>query len=172
MIVVVVEPDAVTVSPLLLGGEHLGVEELVGGDPLEPLNLPVVTGCVGPGPLMTRDLPSDRPGERVRAVVRPVVTDQAGDPGDPVRVKERERPMEEPDRRRCCLVLERFGVGQAGEPVDRRVEVGVADPPALPPASTLVRGRCRDRGPSSRRRRGSSRPSSRPRGPCARDSGQ
>src|SRR5699024_15852 len=33
----------------------------------------------------------------------------------------------------CCLVLKRFGVGQAGEPVDRRVEVGVADPPALPP---------------------------------------
>src|SRR5699024_3736995 len=52
---------------------------------------------------------------------------------DPVRGEKRERPMEESDRRRRCLVLEWFGVGQAREPVDRRVKVGVANPPALSP---------------------------------------
>lgn len=49
-----------------------------------------------------------------------------------MRGEERERPVEEPDRRRRCLVFERFDVGEAGEPIDRRVEVRVADSPALP----------------------------------------
>ena len=35
--------------------------------------------------------------------------------------------MEEPDRGRGLLVLERLGVGQAGEAVLHGVEVGVAD---------------------------------------------
>ena len=65
MVVVVVQPDAVTVPALLLGLEHLCVEELVDGDPLEPLDLPVVAGRVGAGPLMAGDLPANRPGERV-----------------------------------------------------------------------------------------------------------
>lgn len=59
MVVVVVQPDTVAFAAFHFGVERLGVEELVGGDPLEPLDLPVVARRVGAGPLMTGDLPAN-----------------------------------------------------------------------------------------------------------------
>ncbi|CWB19403.1 Uncharacterised protein [Streptococcus pneumoniae] len=70
-------------------------------------------------------------GEVHGPVVVAVVRDHPVDP-DPVGGEERPRPAEEPDRGHRFLVLQRLGVGQAGEPVDRRVQVGVADPSARP----------------------------------------
>ena len=63
--------------------------------------------------------------------VRAVVGDQAGDSRDAVGSEEHSGAVEETDGRRGFFVLERFGVGEAGEPVDDRVEVGVADSLAM-----------------------------------------
>ncbi|VOI55360.1 Uncharacterised protein [Streptococcus pneumoniae] len=70
-------------------------------------------------------------GEVRSPIVVPVVRDHPVH-GDAVGGEERPRPAVEAHGRGRPLVLQRLGVGQAGVPVDRRVQVGVADPPARP----------------------------------------
>ena len=127
MVVIVMDPDRDGLSPFVLGLVGAGVEALVGQDPLVPLDLPVMAGSVDPRALVASDERAGRAVERRGGVVRAVVGDQAGDPGDAVGSEEGSGAVEEGDGRDGFLVLERLGVGQAGEPVDDRVEVGVAD---------------------------------------------
>ena len=150
MIVVVMDPDPDRFSALVLAVVGTGVEALLGQDPLVTLDLPVVPGRIDPDALVATDERADRPAERFGDVVAAVIGHQAGEPGDAVRSEERPSAMEEPDGRGGLLVLECFGVGQAGEPIDHRVEIGVAHPLAMllpvldrappvgPPAATLA----------------------------------
>lgn len=60
-------------------------------------------------------------GEVRGAIVGPIVGDHPMDLLDAVSGEERFRPGEEPDDGDRFLVLGRFGVGQAREPVDGRM---------------------------------------------------
>ena len=104
-----------------------GVEEFLGQDPVVALYLAVMPGCVGPDPLMDDVFGSKALGELAAGVTRAVVSDPPADVGDAVGSEERFRVAPEPEQGVGGLVREGFGVGESGEPVDRRVEVGVAD---------------------------------------------
>src|SRR5699024_4234722 len=82
MVVVVVVPDSNRVSSLVLGVVGAGVEAFVGHQLLVALDLPVMSGCVGPGALVPGDERAGRATERLRRVVAAVVGDQTGDPRD------------------------------------------------------------------------------------------
>src|SRR5690554_3348748 len=89
----------------------------------------------------------DGASERVGFVVRAVVGDHPDHPVDAVGGEERPGAVEEPDRGGGLLVGQVLGVGQAGEPVDGRVQVDVAsagagglgalDGPVLPRAAPV-----------------------------------
>ena len=127
MVVIVMNPDLDRFAPLSLGVVGAGVKALIGHQPLVALDLPVVPWGVDPGALVAADERAGRTAERLGGVVAAVVGDQSRDPSDAVGGEEHACAVEEGDGRRSGLVLERLGVGQAGEPVDRGVEVGVAD---------------------------------------------
>src|SRR5699024_8758793 len=120
-------PGAIHIASFVLAVVGAGVETFVGHQPLVALDLPVVPWCVGPSALLPANERAGRAAERLGGVVAAVVSDQSGDLGDPVLGEEHQRAVEEPDGRHGSLVLESLGVGQAGEPVLHRVEVGVAD---------------------------------------------
>lgn len=71
--------------------------------------------------------PFHGPGEIFSRVVRPVIGGHPVDAGDPVGGEERPGPAEDPDRGSRFLIVEGPGVGQPGESVRGRVEVGVPD---------------------------------------------
>src|SRR5699024_2661326 len=133
MVVVVMIPDRDRVASVVLAVVGAGVEALVGHQSLVALDLPVVPGGIDPDPLVAADEAAGRAAERLRGVVAAVVGDQPGDLSDAVLGEERQSAMEESDRGRGCLILERLCVGQAGEPVLHGVEVGVADPRFVSP---------------------------------------
>src|SRR5699024_2333783 len=126
MIVVMVDPDADRFAALALGVESVGVEAFLGEDPLVALDFPVVPGRVRPGPLMPRRMRVHGAHERLRAVVGAVVGDHPDQAIDDVRSEESPGPGEETDGGRGGLVLEGFGVGEAGVAIDCGVQVGVA----------------------------------------------
>src|SRR5699024_1155567 len=126
MIVVMVDPDADRFAALALGVESVGVEAFLGEDPLVALDFPVVPGRVRPGPLMPRRMRVHGAHERLRAVVGAVVGAHPDQAIDAVRSEESPGPGEETDGGRGGLVLEGFGVGEAGVAIDCGVQVGVA----------------------------------------------
>ncbi len=91
------------------------------------MNFAVVSWRVRAGALVAADESFDPSLERGRAVTGPVVGDQWCEVGDAVGGEVGLCLVEEPDHGCSFLVLERFGVGQTGESVDDRVEVGVAN---------------------------------------------
>lgn len=100
------------------------------------LDLAVVPGRVGADPLMPVSQGFHGAGEVLRPVVGPVVADHPVDPGDPVGSEERPCAGEEADPGGYFLILTGLGVGQEGEAVQDRVQVGVPGPR---PGSTFGR---------------------------------
>lgn len=127
MAVVVVEPDPDRFSPLVLEVAGMGVETLIGHQSLVALDLPVVPVGVDPGALVPIDERVGRTAERFGGVAAAVVGYRTRDLRDAVGSEGYSCPVDEGDGRGGLLVLQRLGVGQAGEAVLDRVEVGIPD---------------------------------------------
>ncbi|CDZ86972.1 hypothetical protein RHRU231_680049 [Rhodococcus ruber] len=105
-------------------GPDAGVEELLRKDPVVALDLPVVTGRVRGDPLVPATVQDFR--EVLRPVAGPVVGDDPVDVHDSVGGEEHPCAVHEPDCRGGFLVVQRLGIGKAGESVDRRMQIDVA----------------------------------------------
>ena len=84
MVVVVHVPAADRCKAFVLAVQGVGVEQLVGQDPLVALDLPVVSWRARPGPLVTRGEGAHCSGEVLGAGAGPVVGHDPGEPGGPV----------------------------------------------------------------------------------------
>jgi hypothetical protein len=111
---------------VLFAGPGVGVEEFFGEDAVVALDFAVVAWCVGRDPLVAGS--AQDAGEVAGAVAGTVVGDDPVDMLDAVAGEERAGAVGEGDRGAGLFVGQGFGVGQAGEPVDRGVQVGVAGP--------------------------------------------
>lgn len=127
MIVVMDIPHVDRLGSVGFAAVGAGVEQFLDQDPVVPFDLAGMARCVRGGVLVPAHF--ERVVEAVGAVAGPVVGDDPVNSGDAVRGEERAGPRPEAGRGRAALVIEGFGVGQAGEPVDRRVQVHVAGPP-------------------------------------------
>lgn len=119
MIVVVDIPHPDRLGSSGFRGVRAGIEKFLGQDPVIPLDLAVMARSVRRGVLMPPHL--KRVIEAPGPVAGPVVGDDPVDAGDAVSGEEDTGPAPEAGRSRAALVIESFGVGQSGEPVDRRV---------------------------------------------------
>src|SRR5215213_2258597 len=142
MVVVVDVPDGQRGGSLGFAGPGAGVEQLFGQGAVVPLNLAVVSWGVRADPLVPRGDGQHGAGERLGGVVGAVVGDDPHESHDAVGGEEGAGPVEEPDRGDRLLVGQVLGVGQAGEPVHRGVQVDVPGlgAPGLGPLSGLVGG--------------------------------
>lgn len=126
MIVVMIDPDPQRLSASLFAVVGPGVEDLVDHQPVVAFDFAVAFRSVGPDGLMPMSQSGHRVMEQVGAVVVAVVGNDPVD-ADAVGGVEGSGPMEESRGRRLLLVLERLGVGQAGVPIDGRVQIRIAD---------------------------------------------
>lgn len=109
----------------ILAIELASVEQFLDQDSLVALNLAVVARGVRLPLLMSR-ASSDDPGEVTRAVAGPVVGDDPVDVRDAVRCEPDLGSGQERSSGGSLLVRQRLGVGEPGESVDGRMQVGMA----------------------------------------------
>ena len=148
LVVVVIHPDLHGLPTCLLGVTGPGIEDLIGHQPVVALDLAVMRGRVQTDPLMPIREGLHGAGEAGAAVVVPVVRDHPLPVGDPVSDEEHPRTGEEPDCGCGALVTEGRRVGQARMPIDRAMQIRVADTP-LPLGGSCGFGAAAMRPPAS-----------------------
>src|SRR5699024_4351285 len=124
VVVVVDVPDRDRGRAVLLAVEISGIEQFLGQDSLVALDLSIVLRGVRLGLLMAGALAYD-PREVTGPVARPVVGNDTVDVGDAVGCEPDFGSGQERRRGGSLLIRQRLCVGESGEAVDGRVQVGV-----------------------------------------------